>query len=86
MPYQKPKPDHPWRTNKSYLSVELKSIKKEKKKIKSVKLFLEEILESWDDVNIITSAYGREGRFNLSELSDQKVAAWLSGLLRRNYV
>ena len=85
MPYQKPRADHPWKTNKSFYSVKLKTVVEKKKRIKPVKLFLREIIDSWDNVDIVTTAYGREGRFNLNELTDKKIAAWLSGLLRRNY-
>ena len=77
MPYQKPRADHPWKTNKSFME--------DTKKIKPVKTFLVEIIESWEKVDIITNAYGREGRFNLNELSEKKKAAWLAGVLRRNY-
>lgn len=85
MPYQKPRPDHPWKTNKPYSSVELKTVKKVPQKKKPVRVFLTEIVESWENVEVVTTAYGREGRFNLNELSEEKVAAWITGILRRNY-
>lgn len=81
MPWQKPKANHPWRRYKDKKIV----LEKENKGIKPVRLFLTEIVESWNRVEIITSAYGKEDRFKLTDLPQRKVAAWLAGILRRNY-
>jgi len=79
--YQIPKADHPWRQypNKARENPE------EKNEVKSLRKFLMEVALSWDKVEITTSSYVGMGRYHLSELSDRKVAAWLMGILRRNY-
>ena len=85
MPWQKPKADHPWR--KSYKSTLKEATDEEKKEkvIKPVKIFLTEIVKSWNKVEVITTIYGKEDRYKLSELPQRKIAAWLAGLLRRQY-
>ena len=82
MTHQIPKADHPWR---QYANVPKKVSEKEKKVVKSLRKFLREIVVSWDKVQITTSAYSSLNRFQLHELSDKKVAAWLIGILKRNY-
>ena len=83
MAYQIPKKDHPWRqyNNREYKVVE----EEQDKHKKSVKIFVREISQSWDTIEVFTYAYGREGKFTLSELSNSKQAAWLVGLLKRSY-
>ena len=86
MPYQKPKADHPWRQYANR-KVEKKPGEEEepKEKIKTIRVFLTEIVEDWDSVTIVTSNWNRTGEFKLGELPQKKIAAWLSNLLRRNY-
>ena len=55
------------------------------KKVKPVKLLVREISTSWDHIEVYTFAYGREGKFYLTELPQSKQAAWLAGLLKKNY-
>jgi len=83
MAYQVPKSDHPWRqySNREY-TVEKPE---EDKHVKSVKMFVREIAESWDTIEVFTYAYGKEGKFTLSELPNSKQAAWLVGVLKRGY-
>lgn len=93
MPFQIPREDHPWRSwkgdpEKARTARETAVAEEaavESKGLKPVKVFLEEIVSSWSEVEVITSAYGREGRYRLSELPQSKIAAWISGILRRNY-
>jgi hypothetical protein len=81
----RPSANHPWKSSfKDRPPVE-KEIKDKAFTGKKVKFFIQEISESWDGVEIITTAFGREGKFHLSELSESKQAAWLAGLLRKNY-
>lgn len=82
MPFQVPKKDHPWRR---YKDRKTPSFETEKGKVKPIRVFLREIVEAWDRVEVYTSAFGRDDRFKLTELPQQKIAAWLSGILRRNY-
>ena len=82
MAYQKPKADHPWKTG--HMRDESK-VKVEKKSVKPLRIFIQEISESWDDVRVVTSAYSTYGEFKLGELSEEKQAAWLAGILRRHY-
>ena len=79
--WQKPKEDHPWK--RAFKPVE--EIEEKKKNVKSMRIFIQEISESWDTIEIITTAYGREDRFRLEELPQSKQAAWLAGILKRNY-
>lgn len=90
MPYQVPKANHPWRNwvgprDQSKTESVLPKEEKKSNGLKPIQVFLTEITQSWDTVEITTFSYGREGRYKLSELPQDKIAAWLSGLLRRNY-
>lgn len=83
MAYQVPKANHPWRR---YPNSEVEVVKrKRKEKGKPVKVMIREIISSWETIEVFTFAYGKEGKFKLSELSQAKQAAWLAGLLKRNY-
>ena len=83
MPYQQPKKLHPWR---QYKDRPLDKTKKEEaSKYKPVHQFLGEIVESWERVEITTYAWGKEGRFKLTELPQKKIAAWLANLLKKYY-
>ncbi len=76
---QIPSPSHPWR---QYAN---RPREKQKRTSKPLKKFLREIIVSWESVEVTTSTYSGVGRYNLTELSDKKIAAWLMGILRRNY-
>lgn len=83
MAYQVPKKDHPWR---AYANREVEAVKRKKKEhVRSVKLVVSEIVESWENIEVFTYAYGKEGRFRLNELPQAKQAAWLAGLLKKSY-
>lgn len=79
----KPSANHPWRQYADR-KIEIKKEKKEKK-IKPVKILIGEIAEGWEKIEITTYAYGKEGRFLLTELPQVRQAAWLAGVLKRNY-
>lgn len=86
MPFQIPVSNHPWRKYKNnYAKEEKKPKEKIKEQIKSVKVLVADLLSNWDNIEIVTFAYGTEGRFKLNDLPQTKIAAWLSGLLKRNY-
>lgn len=81
--WQKPKSDHPWRNYKNRTNGTDET--KEEKHQKSVRVLIQEFAGSWENIKVVTTAYGREGEFLLSELPQSKQAAWLAGLLKRNY-
>ncbi len=91
-PYQLPKKQHPWRTWQGKASKDrgLGVKKKKRKKVKvsdgrSIRIFLKGLVDNWDNVEVYTYAYSREGRFFLKELPQFKQAAWIAGILKRNY-
>lgn len=83
MAYQLPKKDHPWRTGRMEDFSGNKV--KEKKKIKALKIFIQEIGESWDTITVVTTTSTGYGEYTLSQLPEEKQAAWLAGVLKRNY-
>lgn len=83
MAYQVPKADHPWRMYPNREVVEVK--RKRKEKIRPVRKVVQEIVESWETIEVFTYAYGKEGKFRLVELPQSKQAAWLAGLLKKSY-
>lgn len=87
MAYQVPGAHHPWR---QYRDRALRESKDEavKEKIRvTVKQFISDLVEGWDNAEIVTtdSYTYEEGRFKLSELSQSKQAAWLANILKKNY-
>lgn len=96
-PFQIPKKDHPWRTwvgspkkdkglgRKRKPSPETLVRKEREKELRSVKSFLSELIKGWEKIEVYTFAYGRSGKYHLKELTQYKVAAWLAGVLKRNY-
>jgi len=88
--YQKPKKDHPWRRYKTWYGEKpkrkLSSQEKETiKELRSVKLFLNDLVGNWERIEVYTHAYGRTGRYYLKELPPFKAAAWVAGVLKNNY-
>lgn len=81
MAYQVPKASHPWRQYKNRRPKEQKA----EKKGKSVKIFVREMAESWERIEITTVAKGKEDRFFLEELPQSRQAAWFAGLLKKYY-
>lgn len=84
--YQVPKKDHPWRRYKDRRKKELAvEAKNEKPEHKTVQILLTEIVTNWNDVEITTSFSGGSGRYTLNELPQVKQAAYIAGMLKRNY-
>lgn len=76
-----PHQNHPWRRYKDKAEA---PTKKEEKRIKSLHVFIAELAESWETIEIYTT-YKGEGKYFLVDLPQSKQAAWLVGLLKRNY-
>lgn len=82
MAYQKPRADHPWKTG---IMPGYKPVKRVEKKVKPVKILITELASSWDHIEIFTYHSAREGKYYLNQLPQSRQAAWLAGLLKRNY-
>jgi hypothetical protein len=80
MGYQVPRANHPWRRY-----ADRRNGEKPAKKVKLVKVFLEEIIGNWEHIEVYTVAYGREDKFYLFELPQTRQAAWIAGLLKKSY-
>lgn len=79
----KPASTHPWKTSyKVNLSA---TVVQREVPSKTLKDFMIELAESWNEVEIVTTVSGTYGRYVLSQLPQRKQAAWLVGILRRNY-
>lgn len=80
-----PKESHPWkRSYKTNLTREQQEkLEKRKMKIKPVRVLVEEILESWETIEVFS--LGDDRKNMLMNLTQEKQAAWLAGLLRRSY-
>lgn len=81
MAYQKPKADHPWKTGK------MPGWKpQEEKHQKTVKLWIQELAMSYEKIEMYNVLHGKEGKFFLWQLPQSKQAAWIAGMLKKNYV
>ena len=80
--WQKPKKNHPWR---QYAN---KRVAKEEEEINiiSVREYLTELLENWEKIEVTSIGSKGDRTYPLTGLSQRKVAAYISGVLRRNYV
>lgn len=76
----KPASDHPWRQYKD------RPVQQKEKSIKSFKIFITEIAEGWDKVEILTNYTGNERKHFLNELPQSKQALWLSELIKKYYL
>lgn len=81
--YQKPKANHPWRRYSN--AVKQKIL--ENADVVTVRDFLEDVLEHWDDYEI-TMANEFEGSYHhrIASLPQSKQASYIAGVLRRNYI
>lgn len=82
MAYQKPKANHPWKTG---IRPGYENVVEKKKNIKPIKTFIKEVSMSWETMEVVTFAFGREDRYKLSDLPESKQASWLAGIIKRNY-
>lgn len=80
--FQIPRKDHPWRQyqDKKDLAMEHPQPKK------TIKVFLTEITANWDNIEVFTTAYGREDRHLLSTLPSYKQATWILSLIKKSYL
>lgn len=80
MAFQVPSKDHPWR---QYAN-RTKDVK-EQKRLKSVKTFICEIAESYTKIEIYSRVRGKEDKFLLEDLPQNRQASWLVGMLKKYY-
>ena len=86
MPQYTPKENHPWRNYGNRPKVKTNGHTEPKVAIKKLRLFLTEIVESWETMEIeVEHGGGIEKRY-LGEIPDSKVAAWLANLIKSSYV
>ena len=79
--YQKPKPTHPWR---QYNQVKITTLADTKAPLKEV---ITDIATHWETYEVtFTMEYEGSNLHTLSELPQEKAAAWLSGFLRKYYI
>ena len=83
MAFQTPKSDHPWRNYKDKKPARGKAAVE--KNVRPVYKVVRELVESWETIEIITFANGRDGKHLLNDLPQTRQAAWLASLLKRNY-
>ena len=77
----KPSDQHPWRNYANRRNRVSSDDDTPKQKLKSLKIFVVEIVEAWDTIELeVTTNQGYEKRY-LPDISDAKVANWLRGML-----
>ncbi len=81
MAFQTPKSDHPWRRYQD----KKETVERPEPK-KTVKVFLTEITANWDNIEVFTTAYGREDRHLLSSLPSYRQATWILSLIKKSYL
>lgn len=81
--YQKPKEGHPWR---QYDKTQNRPEPKTREDIIPLKDCLVQIVENWDRVEVTYMSSMGDRTYTLSQLPQKKAAAYLCGLLKRNYV
>lgn len=84
MGYQVPKASHPWRRYANRPASEAPAAPV--KKVKPVRMFVLELVESWDHIEVIASMSSGSGHCSLVDLPQEKQAAWLANLLKRSYI
>lgn len=81
-----PKKDHPWRNYKNNPRPQANGQTEPKVPIKKLRIFLTEIVESWERMEIEVERGGGIEKRYLAEISDAKVAAWLANFIKSSYV
>ena len=86
--YQKPKDNHPWRQYADRVQrIEEVEIEIEIESIVSVKQYLKDVVDNWERIEVTTSLPQLGHRqFTLNQLPQKKAAAYIIGVLKRNYV
>lgn len=82
MAYQVPKANHPWR---QYQKTAAEKEAREEKTGKPLRVVIAELSQSWDNIEVNTGLYGREGRYSLTDMPQSKQAMWLISFIRRNF-
>jgi hypothetical protein len=80
MAYQVPSKNHPWRQYANR-----REDTQEERKLKSVKTFICEIAEAYTTIEIYSNAYGKDDKFYLEDLPQNKQASWIVGMLKKYY-
>ena len=77
-----PSSNHPWRKYANRLKTSSTEEDKPPRQIhRKLKIVLSEIIENWDTIEIEVYNTGGAGRRYLSEISDDKIAGFIIGLL-----
>lgn len=79
--WQKPKSTHPWRQYQNRIKPESDRID-----IIPLKEYLENIIDNWDNIEITTFGDMGDRTYTLKTASQKKAAAYIVGVLKRNYV
>lgn len=80
--WQKPKENHPWRQyeNRKVNQVE------EPRDVVGIKDFLKGVVDNWDKVEVVSFTAMGDRTYTLSQVSQKKAAAYICGVLKRNYI
>lgn len=79
--WQKPKSEHPWRQYKDRIKPDV-----DREDIVPLKEYLEGLLMNWDKMEITTFGDIGDRTYTLRTASQKKAAAYIVGVLKRNYV
>jgi hypothetical protein len=79
--WQKPKADHPWRQYNNK-----RKPAKDRGDIIPLKEYLESLVENWDKMEVTTFGDMGNRTYTLKTASQKKAAAYICGVLKRNYV
>ena len=79
--WQKPKEDHPWRRYQNK-----KVVVEENLDIIPLREYLENLVRNWDSIEITTFGDMGDRTYTLRTASQKKSAAYIVGVLKRNYV
>lgn len=79
--WQKPKANHPWRQYQNKKKPDVDRVD-----IIPLRDYLQEVVDNWDKVEITTFGDLGDRTYTLSAASQKKAAAYICGVLKRNYV
>lgn len=79
--WQKPKSEHPWRQYKDRIKPDT-----DREDIIPLKEYLESLVQNWDRMEITTFGDIGDRTYTLRTASQKKAAAYIVGVLKRNYV
>ena len=81
--YQVPKKTHPWRQYRNRVTIEVEI---EAKDIISLKDYLQGIIDNWDKMEVTVFGNLGDRTYTLSNLPQKKAAAYIVGIIKRNYI